>query len=80
MDRQADPSGVELSAGMRTPIGTLDRTLPVYIAGHRGLVGSALVRKFEAEDSRILLCGHMINSTLRTVPRRLTLSWSRGPR
>ncbi|BBX38714.1 GDP-L-fucose synthase family protein [Mycobacterium simiae] len=34
---------------MRTPIGTLDRTLPVYIAGHRGLVGSALVRKFEAE-------------------------------
>ncbi|ORJ58176.1 GDP-L-fucose synthase family protein [Mycobacterium simiae] len=34
---------------MRTPIGTLDRTLPVYIAGHRGLVGSALLRKFEAE-------------------------------
>lgn len=49
MDRQADPSGVELSAGMRTPIVTLDRTLPVYIAGHRGLVGSALLRKFEAE-------------------------------
>lgn len=34
---------------MDTPIGTLDRTLPVYIAGHRGLVGSALVRKFESE-------------------------------
>lgn len=27
----------------------LDRTAPVYIAGHRGLVGSALVRAFRAE-------------------------------
>lgn len=27
----------------------LDRTAPVYIAGHRGLVGSALLRRFEAE-------------------------------
>lgn len=34
---------------MDTPVGVLDRTLPVYVAGHRGLVGSALVRKFEAE-------------------------------
>lgn len=34
---------------METSIGTLDRALPVYIAGHRGLVGSALVRTFEAE-------------------------------
>lgn len=29
--------------------GTLDRSSRVYIAGHRGLVGSALMRKFEAE-------------------------------
>lgn len=49
MDRQADPSRLELSTGMETSIGTLDRALPVYIAGHRGLVGSALVRTFEAE-------------------------------
>jgi GDP-L-fucose synthase len=34
---------------MNTSIGALDRTLPVYIAGHRGLVGSALLRKFQAE-------------------------------
>ena len=34
---------------MKTPIGYLDRASPVYIAGHRGLVGSALLRKFEAE-------------------------------
>jgi len=31
------------------PIGKLDRAAPVYIAGHRGLVGSALLRKFQAE-------------------------------
>lgn len=34
---------------MNTAIGTLDRALSVYIAGHRGLVGSALVRKFKSE-------------------------------
>jgi GDP-L-fucose synthase len=34
---------------MDTPIGVLDRALPVYIAGHRGLVGSALLRRFQAE-------------------------------
>ncbi|MCB0935912.1 MAG: GDP-L-fucose synthase [Mycobacterium sp.] len=34
---------------MEWSIGALDRGLPVYIAGHRGLVGSALVRRFEAE-------------------------------
>jgi GDP-L-fucose synthase len=28
--------------------GVLDRTAPVYIAGHRGLVGSALLRRFQA--------------------------------
>ena len=31
------------------PAGVLDRGLRVYIAGHRGLVGSALVRRFKAE-------------------------------
>jgi GDP-L-fucose synthase len=36
-------------------VGVLDRTAPVYIAGHRGLVGSALVRKFEAEGFTNLL-------------------------
>ena len=34
---------------MDTPVGALDRALPVYIAGHRGLVGAALVRRFAAE-------------------------------
>lgn len=29
---------------------TLDRTKKIYVAGHRGLVGSALVRKLQAED------------------------------
>lgn len=34
---------------MNSSVNTLDRALPVYIAGHRGLVGSALLRKFQAE-------------------------------
>jgi GDP-L-fucose synthase len=34
---------------MDTPVGVLDRASLVYIAGHRGLVGSALVRRFQAE-------------------------------
>ena len=32
-----------------TSISALDRAAPVYIAGHRGLVGSALLRRFQAE-------------------------------
>jgi GDP-L-fucose synthase len=36
-------------------IGELDRAAPVYIAGHRGLVGSALVRKFQAAGFTNLL-------------------------
>jgi GDP-L-fucose synthase len=36
-----------MSAG--TLIGALGRAAPVYIAGHRGLVGSALLRRFQAE-------------------------------
>lgn len=49
MDRQADTSRLELGRRMNTSIGVLDRAARVYIAGHRGLVGSALIRKFEAE-------------------------------
>lgn len=40
---------------MNTFVGALDRAAPVYIAGHRGLVGSALVRKFAAEGFTNLL-------------------------
>ncbi|ETZ34350.1 NAD dependent epimerase/dehydratase family protein [Mycobacterium intracellulare MIN_061107_1834] len=40
---------------MNTSFGVLNRELPVYIAGHRGLVGSALVRKFRAEQFTNLL-------------------------
>ncbi len=32
-----------------TPLRVLDRSAPVYVAGHRGMVGSALVRKFAEE-------------------------------
>ncbi|NCW48488.1 MAG: NAD-dependent epimerase/dehydratase family protein, partial [Actinobacteria bacterium] len=28
---------------------TIDRSAPIYVAGHRGLVGSAIVRHLEAE-------------------------------
>jgi GDP-L-fucose synthase len=40
---------MDMSGGAPASVGVLDRELPVYIAGHRGLVGSALVRKFQAE-------------------------------
>ncbi|ASW86158.1 GDP-L-fucose synthase family protein [Mycobacterium intracellulare] len=40
---------------MNSSIGVLDRGSPVYIAGHRGLVGSALVRQLEAEGFTNLL-------------------------
>lgn len=36
-------------------IGSLDRSAPVYIAGHRGLVGSALLRRFEEDGFGNLL-------------------------
>ena len=38
-----------MSSPTDTSFGALDRVAPVYIAGHRGLVGSALLRKFQAE-------------------------------
>lgn len=40
---------------MNSSVGVLDRGSSVYIAGHRGLVGSALVRQFEAEGFTNLL-------------------------
>jgi GDP-L-fucose synthase len=38
-----------------TSVGVLDRAALVYIAGHRGLVGSALLRRFQAEGFTNLL-------------------------
>jgi len=38
------------------PAHTLDRHAAVFVAGHRGLVGSALVRKLEAEGFTRVLC------------------------
>jgi GDP-L-fucose synthase len=40
---------------MDTSVGVLDRASPVYIAGHRGLVGAALLRRFQAEGFTNLL-------------------------
>ena len=40
---------------MDTSLGILDRTSSVYVAGHRGLVGSALLRSFRAEGFTNLL-------------------------
>lgn len=53
MDRQADARRSGMSTD--TSVGPLDRAAPVYIAGHRGLVGSALLRKFEEEGFTNLL-------------------------
>jgi GDP-L-fucose synthase len=55
MDRQADAARLELSRRMKMPFGVLDRASPVYIAGHRGLVGSALLRRFQDEGFSDLL-------------------------
>jgi len=40
---------------MDTSLGILDRTSSVYVAGHRGLVGSALLRRFRVEGFTNLL-------------------------
>lgn len=44
-----------MSRRMDTSVGVLDRASLVYIAGHRGLVGSALLRRFETEGFNNLL-------------------------
>ena len=49
MDRQAEFARLELIGTMAASVGVLDRGSPVYIAGHRGLVGSALLRRFRSE-------------------------------
>jgi GDP-L-fucose synthase len=50
---------MELSTRMDTPAGVLGRASLVYIAGHRGLVGSALLRKFHADGfTNILVRSH----------------------
>lgn len=53
MDRQADARRSRMNT--ENAIGELDRAAPVYIAGHRGLVGSALLRAFEAAGFTNLL-------------------------
>ncbi len=53
MDRQADGRRAEMNAV--SSVGPLDRSAPVYIAGHRGLVGSALLRRFSDEGFGNLL-------------------------
>jgi GDP-L-fucose synthase len=40
---------------MDISVGVLDRASPVYIAGHRGLVGSAVLRRFRTEGFTNLL-------------------------
>jgi len=40
---------------MDTSVGVIDRESPVYIAGHRGLAGGALLRRFQAEGFTNLL-------------------------
>ncbi|KUI15631.1 GDP-fucose synthetase [Mycobacterium lehmannii] len=48
-----------MSTTVETAAGVLDRSSSVYIAGHRGLVGSALYRKFRAEGfTNILVRSH----------------------
>jgi GDP-L-fucose synthase len=44
-----------MSSGTETSVGLLDHASLVYVAGHRGLVGSALLRRFQAEGFANLL-------------------------
>lgn len=39
----------------------MEKFSKIYIAGHNGLVGSAIFRKLKAKVMRILLFGLMIN-------------------
>jgi GDP-L-fucose synthase len=47
------------------PAHPIDRQAPVFVAGHRGLVGSALVRKLEAEGFTRVLCANRQQLDLR---------------
>jgi GDP-L-fucose synthase len=53
MDRQADACPPDMSTD--ASFGALDRAAPVYIPGHLGLVGSALLRRLRAEGFTNLL-------------------------
>jgi GDP-L-fucose synthase len=53
VDRQAHTCGPDVSGD--PSIGELDLSARVYIAGHRGLVGSALLRRFQAAGFTNLL-------------------------
>jgi GDP-L-fucose synthase len=44
-----------MNRSVDTSVGVPDRTSPVYVTGHRGLVGSALLRRFQAEGFTNLL-------------------------
>jgi GDP-L-fucose synthase len=44
-----------MTSRMDIAVGVLDCASPIYIAGHRGLVGSALLRRFQAEGFTNLL-------------------------
>ena len=61
-----------------TSFGALDRSAPVYIAGHRGLVGSALLRRFRAEGFTNLLVRQ--RSELDLTDRAATFDFIRGAR
>src|SRR3984885_6913770 len=61
---------------MDTSVGVLDRSAPVYIAGHRGLVGSALLRRFQAEGFTNLLVRQ--RSELDLTDRAATFDFVRG--
>jgi GDP-L-fucose synthase len=54
MDRQADTRQPDMTTDASSGV-VLDRAAPVYISGHRGLVGSALLRRFRAEGFTNLL-------------------------
>ena len=72
MDRQAELRRSAVS----TSVGVLDRSAPVYIAGHRGLVGSALLRRFQAAGFTNLLVRQ--RSELDLTDRAATFDFIRG--
>jgi GDP-L-fucose synthase len=55
MDRHAQARRSDMTSSVDASAGVLDRAAPVYIAGHRGLVGSALLRRLHAEGFTNLL-------------------------
>lgn len=61
---------------MTADVGTLDRAAPVYVAGHRGLVGAALLRKFRSEGfiNLIVRSHDELDLTDRAATREFVLS------